>query len=275
MVSGQPMWALKVLAWLCGAWLLLLSPVPAVADASDEARILFEAGVTASRAGRWREASEYFQRSLSLAEKPSTWFNLAVAEVKLGNGRAALRSLDAFEQIATPNDHAEMLQRATQLRADAEALRAAEPEPAPSPAEAAQTAEPVPEAAPVFAPTHQRPAARPPASDSGAALRAPRRLLVAGVGLALATAGTLIWWGDRADARDRCDQDPTRCTNTDRLEREERTALGVSVALGTVSAGLIVAGATWLAREKRQAAKTTAHVVLGRQAASFSVRAIF
>src|SRR3954469_21119703 len=102
--SSLDLFALALVAWLVGV------ATAVHADAKDEARILFEAGVTASRAERWLEASEYFHRSLSLTEKASTWFNLAVAEIKQGHGRAGLAALDAFERSANPRDHADMLE---------------------------------------------------------------------------------------------------------------------------------------------------------------------
>jgi tetratricopeptide (TPR) repeat protein len=89
------------------------------ADPVDEARILFEAGVSASRAERWREAREYFKRSAALYEKPSTLFNLAVVEVKLGLGTEALVTIQAFERIATA-EHDSMRHGAELLRGEAE-----------------------------------------------------------------------------------------------------------------------------------------------------------
>ena len=91
------------------------------ADAGSEARAAFERGVEASRAARWQDARREFERSRDLVVKPSTLFNLAVADVRLGLGREALVALDAFERIAT-DQHAEMLERAYTLRAEAERL---------------------------------------------------------------------------------------------------------------------------------------------------------
>jgi tetratricopeptide (TPR) repeat protein len=115
----------RVLALLLGAllaslWLEAL-PSPVHAEPVDEARILFDAGVAAFKAERWREARDYFRRSAALYEKPTTLFNLAIVEVKLGLGTEALATLTAFERIAT-SEHDGMRHGAGVLRSEAEAL---------------------------------------------------------------------------------------------------------------------------------------------------------
>jgi len=108
----------------CGLMLLLalsLGPARALADEKQDARTTFERGVEASRAQRWEEAREQFQRSLQLVPKASTMFNLAVADIKLGLGREALEQLAAFEQAAT-DEHGAMLERAQVLKPQAQAL---------------------------------------------------------------------------------------------------------------------------------------------------------
>jgi tetratricopeptide (TPR) repeat protein len=89
---------------------------------SDEARSYFERGVEASRNNRWREARILFQRSLDLVAKPSTLLNLAITELRLGNGEEALERLNAFQEAASPVEHAAMLDRAKVLQAQAQAL---------------------------------------------------------------------------------------------------------------------------------------------------------
>ncbi len=91
-------------------------------DAQEQARAAFERGVAASRAQRWEQAHDEFERSLALVPKPSTQFNLAVADIKLGLGREALAALDGFERSASPAEHAVMLERAPVLRKQAQAL---------------------------------------------------------------------------------------------------------------------------------------------------------
>jgi tetratricopeptide (TPR) repeat protein len=90
------------------------------ADTASEARSAFELGVEASRAQRWEDARREFERSRDLVVKPSTLFNLAVADLKLGLSEAAIEALDAFERMASTSDHADMLERAKALRAEAE-----------------------------------------------------------------------------------------------------------------------------------------------------------
>lgn len=121
-------------SWFCSrvaprAWTLCCSliiaalslPAPrARADADAEARKTFESGVAASNEARWEDARRAFKRSLELVVKPSTLFNLAVSDLKLGLTEEALAALDRFQQLANPKQHATMLERAATLRAEAE-----------------------------------------------------------------------------------------------------------------------------------------------------------
>ncbi len=113
----------------CHAWLLVFALWPTSdlraqeADPNDDqARALFEAGVAASRQARWSDAEELFERSQLLVEKPSTLLNLAIAQVNLGHGGAALGSLSRLASIADPIIHAAVLERARSLREEAHAL---------------------------------------------------------------------------------------------------------------------------------------------------------
>ena len=103
--------------------LLALSASRARADAEAEARKAFEQGVAASSAQRWEDARRASEHSLDLVVKPSTLFNLAVADLKLGLAQEALEALDRFEQLANPKQHAAMLERAAGVRAEAERSR--------------------------------------------------------------------------------------------------------------------------------------------------------
>lgn len=112
---------------LVRAWLrlslitaLALFAARARADADSEARKAFEQGVAASNDARWQDARRAFQHSLDLVVKPSTLFNLAVADLKLGLTQEAIDALDRFRQLANPKQHAAMLERAATLRAEAE-----------------------------------------------------------------------------------------------------------------------------------------------------------
>ncbi|MFT3928471.1 MAG: hypothetical protein QM778_38435 [Myxococcales bacterium] len=252
---GRSTWLIA--AFVSVLWTLWVGVVPEVrADAKDEARILFEAGVAASRSERWLEASEYFRRSLTLAEKPSTWFNLAVAEIKQGHGTAGLSALDAFERSANPRDHAEMLGRVPALRKQAEALP--EPEAVPDTETEPRAEAPAREVPPSGPPSEEaKPAqAEPsplPTAPKPANLGPPRRLLAVGVVTLAASAVMFGWWRGRVSKREKCEADLARCTNLSDLQSEERATLGVGIGLAAVSVGLIAAGATWLVREKSDA----------------------
>lgn len=112
---------LRWLVLVCGVWgLSLVSGPSARADSASEARTAFQKGVEASREQRWDDARREFMRSRDLVVKPSTLFNLAVADMKLGLVDEALEALDTFERLASAADHAAMLERAAALRAEAE-----------------------------------------------------------------------------------------------------------------------------------------------------------
>lgn len=108
------------------AALLCTTVFPSLASAqppsTEDARTYFERGVDAYRNSRWREARILFQRSLELVAKPSTLYNLAQTELRLGNGAEALERLTAFEQAADKNEHREMLARVPVLRTQAQTL---------------------------------------------------------------------------------------------------------------------------------------------------------
>lgn len=273
MTIGRRTWSRVVFAWALGSWLFGVA-AEVRADARDEARILFEAGVAASRAERWYEASEYFHRSLSLAEKASTWFNLAVAEIKQGHRRAGLSALDAFEQSANPKDHAEMLARVPSLRAQAESLPEEEAPP-PVVAEATPTAqeprqeeEPRSEVRSESEAVSVQGSSPPPASED---LGPPRKMIGMGIAGVLASGAAFAWWRGRVGAREKCEADLERCTNLSTLKTQERALLGIGISVAAVSVGLVAAGATWLAQAKRRrpAGAPQAELDLGHRGGAF------
>ncbi|MET0341862.1 MAG: hypothetical protein ABW252_12730 [Polyangiales bacterium] len=117
---------LRALIALATVLLLALTTARVHADAQQDARALFERGVEASRAERWQEARILFERSLAQVVKSSTLLNLAIIHIKLGHGAEALEQLEAFQRVATQEEHGAMLQRAQVLLAQAEALIANE-----------------------------------------------------------------------------------------------------------------------------------------------------
>jgi tetratricopeptide (TPR) repeat protein len=269
-----------VLSWISVTF--LCAPPAVRADAKDEARILFEAGIAASRAERWEEASEYFERSLRLAEKASTWFNLAVAELKLKHGSSALKALDAFESLAG-REHSDMKLRARELRGTAWQLAAEEEDDEPVPAPVAAPSSPVPAPETTVSPTPVPPAPaeeplRVPAAGPSAEhspLRPPRIMLTTGLLTAGAAVGTLLWWSNRSEQLERCEARAAECTTLEANQREERAALGVSVALSVAAAGLITSGAIWLSRERKQTSAMDVSATLTRERVAAQLTARF
>ena len=61
---------------------------------ADTARALFEQGLEVANQGRWVEAREYFEQSVSLVPRSSALVNLATALIRVGEGKRALVALD-------------------------------------------------------------------------------------------------------------------------------------------------------------------------------------
>ncbi len=101
----------------------LASGSPAGAQAVDpgqfeEARALFERGNALAARQRWPEALEAFQRSLALAPRPSTRFNVAMSLLRVGQVRAALGAFDEYLRTA-PDTERERVERAQRMREEA------------------------------------------------------------------------------------------------------------------------------------------------------------
>jgi tetratricopeptide (TPR) repeat protein len=109
-----------VAALACCLWAQSLPTARADAR-EDEARELFEAGIAASRAGRWYDARDRFERSNRRIAKPSTLLNLAIAQLALDLPQETLASLAALERLAEPSEHAGLLDAARKLRIEARA----------------------------------------------------------------------------------------------------------------------------------------------------------
>lgn len=113
---------------LLGLGLALLSvlipslSLPALAQSKqEEARALFEKGVSASDAGHWAEAADAFTRSLALVERPSTLFNLTLALHEQGRFRegvkAGARYLELVPKDAEPAQRRRIEQLVSDMRA--------------------------------------------------------------------------------------------------------------------------------------------------------------
>ncbi len=105
---------MRLAGLVVAAWLACASGALAD-DREDAARALFDRGVELSEQERWGEALEYFRRSRDLVDRPSTVFNMAVAELRLGQPTVGIASLDAY-LASTEDNPAEEHRRAEATR---------------------------------------------------------------------------------------------------------------------------------------------------------------
>ncbi|MEZ4251739.1 MAG: hypothetical protein R3B99_26290 [Polyangiales bacterium] len=66
---------------------------------AEQARALFERGLSAAESGAHADALVHFERSFALVPRASTAFNVAVQHARLGRPTAALRALDALDPL--------------------------------------------------------------------------------------------------------------------------------------------------------------------------------
>lgn len=86
------------------------------AEAKDRARVLFQQGVAAYRAGRYYEAVDIFLETQRIYPDTQLCFNVARAYENLGNGSAALRYYrDYLRQADRPSDGEEVRERVRKL----------------------------------------------------------------------------------------------------------------------------------------------------------------
>ena len=233
------------------------------AQSADEARVLFDAGVGASGAERWTQARDYLRRSAALKPKAATLLNLAVTEVKLGMRSAALATLDAFNRIANPVEHADMIERAQALRVialqlapDSDRTEAVDLSVS-APLTDARKPEPdmvasAPVAAAATAPSPPTSSALPSrAAAARPSLFAPRAMIVGGVALSAATYPLTVWWLGRRDAIERCNERVPSCDNRELLQRQRTEAMSTTIVSGALALGLLAGGSIWLLRLKR------------------------
>ena len=90
-----------------------------------------------------------------------------------------------------------------------------------------------------------------PRPSNGAAVAL---LTLGGASLAGSVVGA-IWWADRADVVSQCED--RGCANTDTIERERNSAMGVTLAAGAVGLASIIAGAVLLAKSGDDDAEAT------------------
>jgi hypothetical protein len=233
------------------------------------AKAAFEAGVAAAEASDYARARSLFLRSRALVVKASTLLNLAVVDLKLGLVDEALFALDALDAPAAGPQHARLLERARELRDQAEQLRQVE---APAPAVGAAPATPVdlaPASSPPAVAEGPGPApalGRAAPSDTRPSLLAPRTLLSVGGALAAATIGTALWWSDRSQALDDCQKETNVvCMERAQIERQQRGATALTLTLGVSALGLLTGGGIWLAQRKRDQRTRASLSVWGRK----------
>ncbi len=101
--------------------------------ASAEARALFEAGRAAYDSGRFREASDYFERCHALTGAPDLLYNAGRASQRAGDAERAVRLYGRFLATSPPEaDRAEVEAQLSLLRAQLEPPAEDDPAPGPS-----------------------------------------------------------------------------------------------------------------------------------------------
>lgn len=193
------------------------------------ARELYEQGASAYSAGNFEAAITAFERAYAVSGKAALLFNIAQAE-RLAGPEHCERALQAYQRFLREEPNAsnvgEVDQRIGEMKACAEARRAAEQ---PPPAHVAnsssaqhETREPAPPAVP------------PPASSLGPAL-------TLGSGALVAATGAVIYFLARAKFDDAASSCPCREGEFAGWER----ATNVSYGLLAVGGLTMAAGATW------------------------------
>ena len=231
----------KGYGWSLLLWSALCTRVLAQQDTAQEAFEAFQKGVEASQAEHWQEARAYFMKSREAFEKPSTLFNLAVANLELGLAEEALEALDAFDRSASPDSHREMIIRAHSLRKRARELLRSQPEPP------AARPRPEPDTA-----TNEPPTV--PTGREAAVDRTPvgRALVGTAAALAAAIPASAFWWRDRNQSADEC---VSPCDNADRIDLERRLAIGTTVSLSAAALAMAIGGVTLLVRDPAEGSR--------------------
>ncbi len=99
------------------------APQPPRAAPLGEARALFQRGIELVGEERWGEALEYFRRSRSLAERPSTVFNIGSVLVRVGRMAEAIGTLEEFLRVSDPRANATERREAERLLSEARGAR--------------------------------------------------------------------------------------------------------------------------------------------------------
>lgn len=114
---------------------VLVNAATVAAQASEEARALFEAGTAAYEAGRYAQASDYFERCYEQTQAPEVLYNAAFAAERGGDPARAASLYERFLTTGAPEaDLAQARERLAAVRAAIPEEAPAEPEPEPEPA---------------------------------------------------------------------------------------------------------------------------------------------
>ncbi len=215
-------------------------PAASDADKDEAARKLFELGNNRYKEGRYVEAIEAFEEAYRLSERPELLFNLANANERMGNLKAAIRHLEAYRESA-PEDEIQMVDRRLEgLRERAGTNeKPIEPTPDPSP-----TGGPTPVPGPTpdpFVPSdpNDEDEGTSAATATGAVL-----LAVGGAGLIVGVVGGSLALSARSEADDNCAAGLCNAEGTDANDRDGSLSLGADLTLvfgGALAVGGIIA----------------------------------
>lgn len=93
----------RFVAWFAVAWLASGQVyAQGTQQRQDEARALFDRGVTAADELRWAEAASWFERSYAVVPRPATLRNLGLADRALGRYVRSIGELERFLEVASP-----------------------------------------------------------------------------------------------------------------------------------------------------------------------------
>jgi tetratricopeptide (TPR) repeat protein len=225
------------------------SESPAASKGADaQAKALFELGTQRYEEARYAEAIEAFEEAYRLSERPALLYNLANANERMGNVKAAIRHLEQYKPNAPADEQQTIDRRLANLR---ERLPTETPQPAIEPSlvpQPATTPGPAPASAP--APGPDQGAAAGDEDGSGLVLAGG---VLLGIGSAALVVGGILGGltlSERSTAEDNCSGGFCTQEGLDAADREENLALGTDLAIGlggaTAVTGLImlIIGAT-------------------------------
>lgn len=210
-------------------------------DAVDDAKAkeLYELGNQRYEEGRYREAIEAFEEAYRLSERPALLYNLANANERMGNLKAAIRHLEDYLPHSDAAERGTIERRLTSLRSrtaetsdeSATSPGAAVPAPVPTPSDDPSSPPPPPVSTTTSADS--------PSTGNGLPITG---FVLLGVGLAGVVTGSILGamtLSARSDAEDGCAGELCTADGRAAIDREENLALGTDIALGLGGAAAI------------------------------------